>query len=60
MKKSKILNLHDKLINKQISVKEVFDQMQKVFNNFKHTNSIITNTMDLIDVDALQSNLDAL
>lgn len=58
MKKSKILNLHDKLINKQISVKEVFDQMKKVFNNFKHTNSIITNTMDLIDVDSLQSKLD--
>ena len=58
MTKSKILNLHDKLINKQISIKEVVSQMQKNFDNFKHTNSIITNTMDLIDVNALQSKLD--
>ena len=57
MGKSKILDLHNKLINKQISIKDVISESKKIFEKIKHTNSIITNTIDLIDVNSLQDKL---
>jgi len=57
MGKSKILDLHNKLINKQISIKDVISESKKIFEKIKHTNSIITNTIDLIDANSLQDKL---
>ena len=57
MAKSKIIELHNKLVNGEITIKEIFDQNKANYEKMKDTNSMITDTFNLIDCEALQSQI---
>ena len=57
MLKSKIIELHNKLVNGEITVKEIFDQNKANYEKMKDTNSMITGTFNLVDYETLQSQI---
>lgn len=57
MAESKIIELHNKLVNGEITIKEIFDQNKANYEKMKDTNSMITDTFNLIDCEALQSQI---
>ena len=58
MAKSKILELHNKLINKEIFIKDIVLESKKIFEKIKKTNSIITNTIDLINIKDFENKFE--
>ena len=57
MGKSRIIELHNQLVNGQITVKKVFEQNKINYEKMKDTNSMITDTFNMIDCDALQNQI---
>lgn len=54
---SKIINFHNRLINKQITFSEYAEFLRKNIQAMKFTNSFMVNTMDQWDLEKMQNDL---
>ena len=57
MTKSLILDLHNDLINGKKTIKDIVDNVKKIHDKISITNSIITSTINSIDINKLQTEL---
>ena len=57
MTKSLILDLHNDLINGKKTIKDIVDNVKKIHDKISITNSIITSTINSVDINKLQTEL---
>ena len=57
MTKSLILDLHNDLINGKKTIKDIVDNVKKIHDKISITNSIITSTINSVNINKLQTEL---